>query len=148
LVLLINQNRYKIGVTYGSNVTQPGGVGIKFASSVILEMRAGEWIEEDHGGEKLKIGRRFKGRTDKNKTYPPYRIGEFSFYFAGPRQGQIDNAESLATYALILGLVTQKGSFYTVEGHKVQGKTELADFFRDPKNYERYEKEVRRLYIK
>lgn len=148
LVFLINQLRYKVGVMYGPNTTTPGGMGIKFASSITVEMRTGEWIEDDKDGEKVKIGRHFKGRTDKNKTFPPYRTAEIPFYFSGENQGQIDNAESMARYALMLGLVTQKGSFFQAGEEKLQGKAGLAEFFRDGKNYKKYEKEIKELYLK
>ena len=46
-VILINQERVKIGVMYGDNSTIPGGEGQKFASSLILKMRALSVKEDD-----------------------------------------------------------------------------------------------------
>jgi len=149
LILLINQVREKIGVIYGNPTTTPGGLGIKFASSIILEMRAGEWIEEEQEGEQVKIGRRFKFRTEKNKTYPPYRSAVVPFYFSGEHKGIIDNAESLASYLILLGLINQKGSSYTIdENTTIRGRNKLAEYFRDGKVYNKWEKQVRELYLK
>lgn len=149
LILLINQVREKIGVLYGNPTTTPGGLGLKFASSIILELRSGEWIEEEQNGENIKIGRRFKFRTEKNKTYPPYRSSVIPFYFAGTSPGIIDNAESLASYLLLLNLITKKGSFYAVdEETTVQGKKGLLNYLRDKKVYNKWEKQVRELYLK
>ena len=147
--MLINQVREKIGVLYGNPTTTPGGLGIKFASSIILEMRTGEWIEEEQDGEQVKVGRRFKFRTEKNKTYPPYRSSVVPFYFAGEHKGIIDNVESLASYLILLGLITQKGSSYTVdENTTIRGRVKLVEYLRDGRLYNKWEKQVRELYLK
>ena len=46
-VILVNQERIKIGVMYGDPSTLPGGEGQKFASSLILKMRALSVKEDD-----------------------------------------------------------------------------------------------------
>jgi len=46
-VILINQERVKIGVMYGDPSTIPGGEGQKFASSLILKMRTLSVKEDD-----------------------------------------------------------------------------------------------------
>jgi len=148
LVILINQKRQKIGVVYGNPETTPGGVGVKFSSAIRLEMRTGEWIEEEQNGEDIKIGRKFKFQTVKNKTYIPYRSSEFVFYFGGERKGQIDNVEALANYMLLLGLATQKGPSVSMGEQKFQGRGGLLEFLTDKKNYAKYEKQTKDLYIK
>ena len=52
MVLFINQIRHKIGVMYGSPETTPGGLGLRFASSVRIQLRK-KAIKDEVDTEKI-----------------------------------------------------------------------------------------------
>src|SRR5262249_23318367 len=72
-LVFINQVRQKIGVIYGNPETQPGGLALKFYSSVRLEVGRGAPIKD---GEDT-IGSECKVKVVKNKIAPPFKLAQF-----------------------------------------------------------------------
>jgi recombination protein RecA len=72
-VIFINQIREKIGVSYGSPETTPGGRALKFYSSCRIDVRR---ISQLKDGEEV-VGQRVRAKVVKNKVAPPCRISEF-----------------------------------------------------------------------
>ena len=68
-----NQIREKIGVSFGSPETQPGGRALKFYSSQRLDIRRIETLKE--GTEA--VGNRVRVKVVKNKVAAPFRQAEF-----------------------------------------------------------------------
>ena len=145
IVILINQIREKIGVMYGSPETTPGGLGIKFYSSVRINLRAGEWLEDSASN---KVGHEIKFKIKKNRTAPPMRTGAFTIYFDGERKGQIDRALEILNYSVLKGLIKLKGRTYNLYGKKVVGKGALLKYIsEDDKIRAKLEKDINKVYL-
>ena len=124
ILIFTNQIRQKIGVMFGNPETTPGGLALKFYSSVRLDIRRIEILKE---AENV-IGSRHRVRVVKNKVAPPLRVAELDI-MAG--EG-ISKSGGLLDVALDLGIVEKKGSFYNYGGKVLaQGregaKTEISN---------------------
>lgn len=85
-LVAINQNREKIGVMFGSPITQPGGKGYRFLSSIRIEMLTqGKTLMDKETGEIAAY--MLRGKTKKNKCAPPFRDFEFLCYIDGDLAG-------------------------------------------------------------
>lgn len=120
LVIFINQVREKIGVMYGSPDTTPGGLGLRHAASIRIEFRK-KWIKDAVDAEKI-IGQTVTFTTAKNKTFPPYRRGEFDLYTDGAEKGQIDEVREVFGYAVATDLIVQTDKTYTIGKDKFVGR--------------------------
>jgi hypothetical protein len=68
-ILLTNQTRQKIGVSFGNPTTTPGGNAVKFAASARLQLMGGSAVKVDD----VSVGKDVTIMCVKNKIVPPMR---------------------------------------------------------------------------
>jgi len=139
VLIFTNQLRQKIGVMFGNPETTPGGLALKFYSSVRIDLRRIEVLKD---GEKV-IGSRHRARIVKNKVAPPLRVAEFDIM---EKEG-ISRAGGILDVGLELGIIGKSGSFFNYEGKPIaQGKEAAKMYLRDnPKVAEEIDKKIRTL---
>lgn len=113
VVLLLNQTRSTIA-TFGPRSTTPGGVALKFYSSVRIELKRSSLLK---AGDQ-RVGNRVVATIVKNKVGPPYAEATFDIIWGYG----VDDIASTLDAAVEVGFVPVRGSFYEVEGTKIQGR--------------------------
>ena len=116
-VIFTNQIRLKIGIMFGNPETTPGGLALKFYTSIRLDVRKIETLKKNN----QVYGVRIRIKVVKNKVAPPFKDAEVVVTADG-----IDREECLVDAALNAGLITRSGSFFKI-GEKLlgQGKEEV-----------------------
>lgn len=105
VVIFTNQLRQKIGIMFGNPEVTPGGLALKFYSSVRLDTRKIESLKDEKGEV---IGSRHRVRVVKNKVAPPFKTAELDIFgIVG-----LSQAGGLFDTALNLGLITKSGAFF------------------------------------
>ncbi len=111
LIIFINQIRMKIGVMFGNPETTPGGMALKFAASVRIDIRR---IAQVKKGEAV-VGNRVRAKVVKNKVAAPFRTAEFDIMFG---EGISYESDVLNT-AVNRGVVKKSGASFTFEGERL-----------------------------
>lgn len=140
-VIFINQMRQKIGVMFGNPETTPGGLALKYYSSVRIDIRKVENIK--HG--ELVIGSRVRVKIVKNKVAPPYRIAEFDMI----------NGKGISREGCILdmgvesGIIEKTGSWFEYKGTRLgQGRDKAKEFLeQNPHIASEIEKTLREKFL-
>ncbi len=123
-VLFLNQIRMKIGVMFGNPQTTPGGMALKFYSSVRLEVRRAEAIKTgtEHTG--------FRGYTKvvKNKVAPPFKKAEYEIIFG---KGIIKEG-CLLDLGLQEGLLSRSGTWISYQDQNIgQGRMAAINYLQE-----------------
>ena len=133
LILFINQIREKVGA-YGNPETTTGGRALGFYSSLRVEVRRGELIQEN----KKPIGQQVKFKVSKSKVSPPFRDGYFIFYYYDPEMPDaelFDTADELVSMLLVHEKIVRRGAYYDIAGQTFQGREELENEVRSNKKF-------------
>ncbi len=104
IVIFLNQIRMKIGIRYGNPETTPGGLALKFYSSVRINLRR---IAQIKRGDEI-IGGRHRAKIVKNKVAAPFKVVEFDIYY---NEGISKEADILNT-GVKYEVVKRKGSWF------------------------------------
>ena len=121
-LIFINQIRMKIGVMFGNPETTTGGKALKFYSSVRLEVRRVETINQ---GADEAVGNKVRVKVVKNKVAPPFRKAELDIIFG---KG-ISASASLLDAALKYELLQKSGSWYSYGDERIgQGRENAKQF--------------------
>jgi recombination protein RecA len=141
IVVFTNQLRQKIGVMFGNPETTPGGLALKFYSSVRLDVRKIENIKEGD----IVVGSRHRVKVVKNKVAPPFRIAEFDMDAYG-----ISHEGEMIDVGVELEILSKSGAFIrwgeTLLG---QGRAASITYLKEnPKEAERLEKLIRDTWNK
>ncbi|MDO8743168.1 MAG: recombinase RecA [Candidatus Azambacteria bacterium] len=123
-VIFINQLRMKIGVFFGNPETQPGGMALKFYSSVRLDVRRSAQIKK---GEDA-VGNRTTVKVVKNKVAAPFKMAEFDIMYNKGISFEGDVVNTGVKY----GVVGKAGSWFTYGDVKLgQGIEGSRKFFEE-----------------
>jgi recombination protein RecA len=137
VLIFTNQLRQKIGVMFGNPETTPGGLALKFYSSVRIDLRRIEVLKD---GEEV-IGSRHRARIVKNKVAPPLRVAEFDIM----NLDGISKEGGVLDVAVEMQIVEKKGSFFSYLGKVLaQGREGAKQFLKENgKILEEIEKKIR-----
>lgn len=141
-LIFTNQMRQKIGVMFGNPETTPGGLALKFYSSVRIDIRRIEVLKE---GDDV-IGSRHRARIVKNKVAPPLKVAEFDIM----NDEGISKTGGILDVAVALGLLEKKGAFYYYEGKVMaQGREGAKQLLKEDKKLaKKIEEEIRKAMEK
>ncbi|MFH1827169.1 MAG: recombinase RecA [bacterium] len=118
-VIFTNQLRHKIGVFFGNPETTPGGLALKFYTSIRIDVRKIETLKKDN----QVYGARVRTKVIKNKIAPPFKFAEFIINAKG-----IDKDEAIVEAAIQEGILTKSGSFIRLNDKIIgQGKEQVKE---------------------
>jgi recombination protein RecA len=140
-LIFINQLRQKIGVMFGNPETTPGGLALKFYSSLRLDIRR---IESIKSGDQV-VGNRIRVKVVKNKVAPPFRQAEFEMYFG---EG-VSREGCLLDVGVEAGILEKTGSWYLWKDERLgQGRDNARAYLKEhPDLADKLEAELRKKYF-
>ncbi len=137
-IVFLNQTRMKIGIQFGNPETTPGGMALKFYSSVRIRLTR---IAQIKSKDEI-IGSRIKAKIVKNKVAAPFRTAEFDIYY---NEG-ISKLADLINTGLKYEIIKKRGSWYEFETKKIgQGMEGAKEFLKEnPKTVQEIGKEIKK----
>lgn len=116
-LLALNQIRDNIGVVFGDKVATFGGKGLKFYSSVRVQLDLTNKISVPHKKRKRILGMNTRAVVVKNKVAMPFREAILPIYFGHG----IDDEKASLLYLQEMDMVKTGGSWYKIN---IDGKEE------------------------
>jgi len=137
-VIFINQVRFKIGISFGNPYTTPGGMALKFHSSLRMEIRRISSLKQKDEN----IGLRAKVKIVKNKVATPFKEAEFDIMYG---QG-ISREGELLDLGEQEGIVVKTGAWYYYGKESLgQGRENSKEFLKEnPKIAIEIEEKIRK----
>ncbi|MDO7987126.1 MAG: recombinase RecA [Sweet potato little leaf phytoplasma] len=122
ILIYINQLREKVGITFGNNEVTPGGKGLKFFTSVRLDVRkTSELIKEND----QVVGVKTNVRIVKSKICSPYKTVSFDILYG---KG-ISKVSEILDLAVSLNLIKKNGMWYSYNNQQIgQGREKAREF--------------------
>ncbi|MEA3296123.1 MAG: recombinase RecA [Patescibacteria group bacterium] len=135
-VIFLNQTRMKIGIMFGNPETTPGGLALKFYSSVRINLKR---IAQIKYKDEI-VGSRIKAKIVKNKVAAPFKIAEFDIYYS---EG-ISKYADLLNIGLKQDIIKRSGNSYIFRDNKLGvGVEAVKTFLKDnPQIAKKIEKEI------
>ncbi len=128
VLVAINQQRQEIGTVFNRGIQKrmPGGEGQYYYSSLIVDIRRGEWIKQD----KQRVGHEINCVVTKCNFHPPFGQCIIPLRYD---TGQIDNVTMVVNLALDYDIIKKKGPWYYIDGEEKpkQGLEEVIQYYRD-----------------
>ncbi|MDI6591346.1 MAG: recombinase RecA [Patescibacteria group bacterium] len=123
-IIFLNQTRMKIGQMWGNPITTPGGLALKFYSSVRIELKRLAQIKK---GDEI-IGNRHKAKIVKNKVAAPFKTAEFDIFY---NEG-ISYLSDILNTGLNQGIIKKAGNWLQFENTKLgQGIEASKNFLKE-----------------
>lgn len=127
-----NQTRDVIGSRHPTKTT-PGGNALKFYSSVRIEVRRKEYIEEKNETVGIVIAL----KVVKNKTAPPMKKYLINLSFTDGIDSHLEWVDFAISYDVIQN--PKSGSYVLVSGEMLRGKAKVEEYYADPANQTEYD---------
>ncbi len=125
--IFINQIRYKIGVVFGNPMTTPGGLALKFHSTIRLDIRSAIRIKK---GDET-VGSRIGVRVVKNKLAPPFKDAQFDIIYG---EG-ISKEGEILDLGIELDVLEKSGTWFSFgETRLGQGRENAREFLKENKD--------------
>lgn len=102
-LVIVNQYRQNIGITFGPSKTMVAERPIRFAASVVIEVSRTATLQEGEGDKKTSRGIQCKAYVNKNKVAKPFETGAFQILW----ECGIDSVNGLFYAGIHTGVITR-----------------------------------------
>lgn len=108
---------------YAETTMMPGGKALKFASSVLVELKK---IQQVKDGDTI-CGHRVKATVKKNKVGVPFKVAEYEITY-GQNLVKINELLELGVEHKV---IEKAAAYYTINAERFQGKEKAKTYLRD-----------------
>lgn len=118
-IILVNQVRNKLGITWGTSLTCPGGNGREFSASIRIKVSKIEMLKNKEGEV---VGVISKLETVKNKTYFPNKVCQINI---NHMTGKLELGDTILKQLIEIGKVVKSKGWYKLDGGKNMHEDEI-----------------------